>query len=213
MWARIIVRHSSLKGGASACTSRPRARVVVIRPAPRASSEDAPSRCGKRQPTRRTWMPCVRSKFSAPLAPHLAARFEGAELDADRMRSGVEYWLRTERRSPIVEGAGGLFSPLGDDELNIQLACDFGWPIVIVAANRLARSMEYWRPWLRPRALPLPTDRRRRTQRRDPRRRPRPEPRDERLGNSQHLARVPVARSPPRPDGVGSESVRGVTAV
>lgn len=75
-------------------------------------------------------------KFVAPLAPHLAARAEGAELDADRMRSGVEYW-RERSDVVVVEGAGGLFSPLGDDELNIQLACDFGWPLVIVAANRL----------------------------------------------------------------------------
>jgi dethiobiotin synthetase len=75
-------------------------------------------------------------RFAAPLAPHLAARAEGHELDARMLREGLDYW-RTQSEVIVVEGAGGLFSPLGDEELNIHLACDFGFPLVIVAANRL----------------------------------------------------------------------------
>jgi dethiobiotin synthetase len=37
----------------------------------------------------------------------------------------------------VVEGAGGLFSPLGEQSLNVDLARDLGLPLVIVDAARL----------------------------------------------------------------------------
>jgi dethiobiotin synthetase len=37
----------------------------------------------------------------------------------------------------IVEGAGGLMSPISDDDYNADLAEEFGYPLVIVAANQL----------------------------------------------------------------------------
>lgn len=75
-------------------------------------------------------------KFAAPLAPHLAAREEGKRLDPSLLRSGLAYW---QERSDvvIVEGAGGLMSPLGDDEYVADLAADFGFPLVVVAANKI----------------------------------------------------------------------------
>jgi dethiobiotin synthetase len=74
--------------------------------------------------------------FAAPLAPHLAARAEHRKLDVDLLRTGVDYW-RSRSDVVIVEGAGGLFSPLGPDRLNVDLALELGYPIVLVAANRL----------------------------------------------------------------------------
>jgi dethiobiotin synthetase len=75
-------------------------------------------------------------RFKAPLAPHLAARAEGRQVDADLLRSGLDYWLD---RSDIVvvEGAGGLLSPVSDDEYVADLALDFGFPLIVVSANRL----------------------------------------------------------------------------
>lgn len=75
-------------------------------------------------------------KFAAPVAPHLAARAEGKELDADLLRRGAEVW---HRRCDLllVEGAGGLMSPMSDDQYVADLAYDFGYPLVVVAANRL----------------------------------------------------------------------------
>jgi len=75
-------------------------------------------------------------KFAAPLAPHLAARAEGKELDAPLLRRGFDYW-RERSATVIVEGAGGLFSPLGDAFYNADLATELGLPLVIVAANRI----------------------------------------------------------------------------
>ena len=74
--------------------------------------------------------------FAAPLAPHLAAAAEGKRLDADLLRRGLDIWL--ERSDVVlVEGAGGLMSPLGEDEFVADLAYDFGFPLVVVADNRL----------------------------------------------------------------------------
>jgi dethiobiotin synthetase len=74
--------------------------------------------------------------FSAAKAPHLAAADEGRTLDATLLRSGLDVWLA---RSDIVvvEGAGGLMSPLGEDEFVADLAYDFGFPLLVVADNRL----------------------------------------------------------------------------
>lgn len=74
--------------------------------------------------------------FRAPLAPHLAARAEGRELDYQLLRQGISYW--SERCDIVlVEGAGGLMSPISDDEYAADLACDLGYPLVVVAANEL----------------------------------------------------------------------------
>ena len=74
--------------------------------------------------------------FAAPLAPHLAAAEEGKALDAALLRGGLSVWLD---RSDIVlvEGAGGLMSPLGEDEYVADLARDFGFPLLVVARNGL----------------------------------------------------------------------------
>jgi dethiobiotin synthetase len=74
--------------------------------------------------------------FAAAKAPHLAAAAEGKALDSQLLRRGLEPWLD---RSDVVlvEGAGGLMSPLGQEEYVADLAYDFGFPLVVVAHNRL----------------------------------------------------------------------------
>jgi dethiobiotin synthetase len=74
--------------------------------------------------------------FEAPLAPHLAAAAEGRKLDAALLRRGLDAWI--ERSDVVlVEGAGGLMSPLGEDEYVADLAHDFGFPLLVVARNTL----------------------------------------------------------------------------
>jgi dethiobiotin synthetase len=75
-------------------------------------------------------------RFEAPLAPHLAARAEGRQLDEDLVGEGLEFW---KQRSDIllVEGAGGLMSPAGEERYVADLAADFGYPLVVVARNTL----------------------------------------------------------------------------
>jgi dethiobiotin synthetase len=75
-------------------------------------------------------------RFLAPLAPHRAARKEGKRVDAALLRTGLDYW-REHSDIILVEGAGGLMSPLSDEDYNIDLAAEFGFPLLIVAANEL----------------------------------------------------------------------------
>jgi dethiobiotin synthetase len=75
-------------------------------------------------------------RFLAPLAPHLAARDEGKTLEAGLLRAGIEYW-RERSDIVIVEGSGGLMSPLGEEDYVADLAAEFGYPLVVVAANRI----------------------------------------------------------------------------
>ena len=75
-------------------------------------------------------------RFREPLAPPEAARMENKRVDAELLRTGYDCWS-DDFDVVIVEGAGGLFSPLADDLLNIDLVTQLSPRVVIVAANRL----------------------------------------------------------------------------
>ena len=74
--------------------------------------------------------------FGAPLSPQRAAEAEGKQIDETLLRSGINVW-RTSSDVVIVEGAGGLFSPLAKNTLVSDLARDFGYAIVLVDRDRL----------------------------------------------------------------------------
>lgn len=74
--------------------------------------------------------------FAAPLAPPLSAQREGRQVDPVLLTAGRDWWAgRVEVL--IVEGAGGLLSPLAEGISNADLARDLGYPVLIVAADRL----------------------------------------------------------------------------
>ena len=73
--------------------------------------------------------------FHAAIAPEQAARAEGRRVDERLLRQGIVPHLASDLI--VVEGAGGLFSPLGPGTLNADLARDFGLPVVVVDAARL----------------------------------------------------------------------------
>lgn len=75
-------------------------------------------------------------RFEAPLAPHLAAAAEGRQIDEALLASGAAYW-RDECEILIVEGAGGLMSPLAEETYNADLASALGFPLVVVSENAL----------------------------------------------------------------------------
>jgi dethiobiotin synthetase len=75
-------------------------------------------------------------RFTAPLAPHLAAREERKEIDPRLLRRGLDYW-RKRSDIVIVEGAGGLMSPIGERDYVADLAEEFGFPLIVVAPNRI----------------------------------------------------------------------------
>lgn len=59
-------------------------------------------------------------RFEAAVAPDEAARREGKVVDVQQMIDGVDRW-RPHCETLIVEGAGGLFSPIAEGLLNIDL--------------------------------------------------------------------------------------------
>lgn len=74
--------------------------------------------------------------FAAAIAPAAAARAEGKEVDETLLRRGIAVWT-ARSECVVVEGAGGLFSPLTDRSLNADLAREFGYPLVVVDSGRL----------------------------------------------------------------------------
>lgn len=75
-------------------------------------------------------------RFELPVAPPQAARVEGRQVDRQLLRTGIECW-RERSEIVLVEGAGGLMSPLSDTDYNIDLASEFGFPLLLVSANEL----------------------------------------------------------------------------
>jgi len=75
-------------------------------------------------------------RFEAALSPPQAAALEDKSVDPRLLRNGVSYW-RDRSDFVLVEGAGGLMSPLSGEDYNADLAADLGLPLVIVAANEL----------------------------------------------------------------------------
>lgn len=71
-------------------------------------------------------------RFLAPVAPPLAARLEGREVDFRQAVEGARWWNgRVEML--IVEGAGGLLAPVSSGEFVADLAREIGFPLIIVA--------------------------------------------------------------------------------
>lgn len=74
--------------------------------------------------------------FRAPLAPPVAAAMENRQVDEQRILAGAAAW-KGHCDCLIVEGAGGLLSPISWSLTNADLAVALGYPVVLVAANRL----------------------------------------------------------------------------
>ncbi|REJ86435.1 MAG: dethiobiotin synthase [Planctomycetota bacterium] len=74
--------------------------------------------------------------FAAALAPPAAADLEDATVDESLLRSGYE-WLRKRYETVVVEGAGGLLSPLSESCSSADLAKEFNLPLIVVSADRL----------------------------------------------------------------------------
>jgi dethiobiotin synthetase len=75
-------------------------------------------------------------RFAAALAPPLAAREERKQIDSKLLRRGIDLWRRNSDFI-VVEGAGGLMSPIGDQDYVADLAAEFGYPLIVVVPNRI----------------------------------------------------------------------------
>ena len=70
--------------------------------------------------------------FDPPVSPHLAAETSGVKIDLARIRVPAKV-----DKPVIAEGAGGIFVPINDSELMLDLARHLGFPILIAARAAL----------------------------------------------------------------------------
>jgi len=75
--------------------------------------------------------------FEEPSAPNVAARRAGVDLDYREMLEFVNDRIAATDHAVLVEGAGGVMSPLTDDCTNLDLMADLDLPVVVLAANYL----------------------------------------------------------------------------
>jgi dethiobiotin synthetase len=77
-------------------------------------------------------------RYRASLAPNLAARLEGETLRLDDLVSDCRERLACPNRDLLlIEGAGGVMSPLTDDATNLDLMVSLELPILLVAGSYL----------------------------------------------------------------------------
>lgn len=73
--------------------------------------------------------------FSVECAPHLAARLDGGIINPDVIVNAAEE-LAQDYDYVLLEGAGGLFVPLIDTTLVIDLCEEQHWPVILVTGPR-----------------------------------------------------------------------------
>jgi dethiobiotin synthetase len=76
-------------------------------------------------------------RFDAPLSPPDAARREGVELHLADLVARCHERIAAAEGLLIIEGAGGVMSPIAQDGLNLDLMAALNLPVVLAAANYL----------------------------------------------------------------------------
>lgn len=76
-------------------------------------------------------------RFRAPLAPPLAARAEGLEIDLDAVVSLCRVRAAAAKGALLIEGAGGVMSPVTMTATNLDLIRMIDAPVVFVAGSYL----------------------------------------------------------------------------
>lgn len=74
--------------------------------------------------------------YEPPCSPHLAAELAGRPLKADALAQAVRFSV-PEGTFALVEGAGGCWVPLNNQETMMELMLRLGLPVLLVVANRL----------------------------------------------------------------------------
>jgi len=80
-------------------------------------------------------------RYRAPLAPNLAARLEGGALTMADLIADCRTWLASRDTDfALVEGAGGVMSPMTDDATNLDLMTALALPVLLVAGSYLGTA-------------------------------------------------------------------------
>jgi len=76
-------------------------------------------------------------RFKAPLAPPSAARAEGVDL---RLSQLVQLCRERMTGPLLIEGAGGVMSPIAEDGTNLDLIAELGVPALLVTGSYLGAA-------------------------------------------------------------------------
>lgn len=74
--------------------------------------------------------------LGVPCSPHLAARLDGRLIDTEVIAKAAEQ-LANDYSHVLMEGVGGLFVPLNDSTMVIDLIAEKNWPVLMVTSPRL----------------------------------------------------------------------------
>jgi dethiobiotin synthetase len=129
-WVACGLAHAIRHAGRSVTAVKAVETGCEDRPAPTEDGVRLAAATGQTAPTR------ALRRFRAPIAPAPAADLEGLTLDLDELAAEIGAAAATSQLL-LLEGAGGLLSPLGWDWNAVDLAQAFHATALVVASDRL----------------------------------------------------------------------------
>jgi dethiobiotin synthetase len=95
-------------------------------------------------------------RFAEPISPHAAAQRAGTRLEIARIAAHCRAQAaRTQAELLLCEGAGGLMAPLTDQETNLDLIKELGWPAILVGGTYLGAISHTLTAFAALRGMPL----------------------------------------------------------
>jgi dethiobiotin synthetase len=76
-------------------------------------------------------------RFKAPLSPHLAARKEGRRVSIDDVTAFCREHERADDGLVIIEGAGGVMTPISDTHTGLDFIAGLECPVILVTGSYL----------------------------------------------------------------------------
>ncbi len=76
--------------------------------------------------------------FKEPIAPHIAANREGIDLTVQRVHCATQATIKSCRADVVlIEGVGGIMTPLNETETYVDLLAVWQYPIVLIVGMKL----------------------------------------------------------------------------
>lgn len=108
---------------------------------PDAPDDSDPARLARALGRPESWPEVSPRRYRAPLAPNLAARLEGDTLRMNDLITDCRNWLSCRDADlALIEGAGGVMSPMTDAATNLDLMAALGLPVLLVAGSYLGTA-------------------------------------------------------------------------
>lgn len=108
---------------------------------PGAPDDSDPARLARALGRPEAWREVSPRRYRAPLAPNIAARLEGDTLQMEDLVADCRDWLsKRDVDLALIEGAGGVMSPMTDASTNLDLMSALGLPVLLVAGSYLGTA-------------------------------------------------------------------------